>query len=307
MKYPDFSCKHHILIENDDGTRFPMDFPYFRATLIAPETWQILTAGDFSYLVAGEHEAILIDSGYGAGNIRQMCQLLTERPLRSIVNTHHHFDHTANNCYFDCAYMSKETVPLATIPFQSFEGIQFPRDYPVEVIDEGYVFDLGSRTLETMRLSSHVDGSLLFLDQKERILFAGDAIFAPGIPSPVIVMGSVEKFADQLKRIVSHRSCFDRIYTGGGYIPTESIDKYLANAQHIMDGYEGELPPEPPRRSPCAPDQVIVYDRMRPRPGDTTPRPTEGLEYQRIMRYAGCLLKYDCRYIKNPPQAAEKA
>lgn len=304
MQYPDFSCKHSVLIQNDDGTQFPMDFPYFRATSIAPQTWQILTAGDFSYLVIGDREAVLIDSGYGAGNIRQMCQQLTDRPLRSILNTHHHFDHTANNCYFDCAYMSKETVPLATVPFQSFEGIHFPRDYPIEVIDEGSLFDLGGRTLEAMRLSSHVHGSLLFLDRKERILFAGDAIFAPGNASPVIIMESVEKFAEQLKRIRSHRSEFDRIYTGGGYIPIESIDQYLENAQHIMDGYEGELPPERPRRKPAAPGEVIVYDRMRPRPGDTTPQSTEGLAYQRIMNYAGCLLKYDCRYILESSRTA---
>lgn len=298
MTYPDFSCKHHILIQNDDGTRFPMDFPYFRATLIAPRTWQILTAGDFSYLVCGDDEAILIDSGYGAGNIRQMCQRLTDRPLRNIINTHHHFDHTANNCYFERAYMSKETVPLATVPFQSFAGIDFPRDYSVEVIDEGYIFDLGGRTLETFRLSSHVDGSLLFLDRKERILFAGDAIFSPGNPSPVIIMESVEKFSAQLKQLASYLDCFDRIYTGGGYIPTETIGLYLECAQHILDGYEGELPPERPRRAPQSPDEIIVYDRMRPRPGDTTPQATEGLEYQRVMRYANCVLKYDCRHIR---------
>lgn len=44
--------------------------------------------------------------GYGAGDIRAYCQTLTKKPLSKIANTHHHFDHTANNSYFDLAYMS---------------------------------------------------------------------------------------------------------------------------------------------------------------------------------------------------------
>ena len=96
----DFSCKHDIWLEDEDGSLQPMDEPYFRSWRIAPGTWQILSDGDFSYLVEGDEEAILIDSGYGAGNIRTYAQSLTEKPLSKICNTHDHFDHTALNSYF---------------------------------------------------------------------------------------------------------------------------------------------------------------------------------------------------------------
>ena len=66
----DFSCKHGILIRNPDGSYSPMDEPFYQAEQIAPNTWKILSSGDFSYLVVGDREGISIDTGYGAGNIR---------------------------------------------------------------------------------------------------------------------------------------------------------------------------------------------------------------------------------------------
>ena len=143
----DFSCKKDIFLEDEDGLIVPMSEPYFRSKLIAPGTWQVLSDGDYSYLLEGDDEALLIDSGYGAGDIRAYCQTLTKKPLSKIANTHDHFDHTANNSYFDLAYMSAETKPLATIPFPSFAGIDFPRDYPVQIVGDGDVIPLKGREL----------------------------------------------------------------------------------------------------------------------------------------------------------------
>lgn len=100
MKELDWSCKENILIKGFDGRLIPMSEPYFESRQIAPGTWQILSSGDYSYLLAGEGQGLLIDSGYGAGNIREYCEKLCGLPVPWIANTHEHFDHTANNCYF---------------------------------------------------------------------------------------------------------------------------------------------------------------------------------------------------------------
>lgn len=74
MKELDWSCKENILIKGFDGRLIPMSEPYFESRQIAPGTWQILSSGDYSYLLAGEGQGLLIDSGYGAGNIREYCE-----------------------------------------------------------------------------------------------------------------------------------------------------------------------------------------------------------------------------------------
>ena len=115
IKTIDFSCKHDRLIRNSDGSLLPMDEPYYEVESVAPGTWQILSSGDYSYLVEGEEEAIAIDTGYGARNISAYLQTLTDNTVKNVINTHDHFDHPANNAYFEMAYMSTETEPLRCV------------------------------------------------------------------------------------------------------------------------------------------------------------------------------------------------
>lgn len=107
MKALDWSRFSDILIEDEDGDIRPMSEPYFKSKKIAEGTWQVLSDGDYSYVIEGSDEAIVIDSGMGAGNIRAYCQTLTDKPIYRMLLTHCHFDHTANCYLFDCVYMSK--------------------------------------------------------------------------------------------------------------------------------------------------------------------------------------------------------
>ena len=291
----DFSSKHDILIRSEDGTLTPMDVPYFRATVVAPGTWQILSDGDYSYLVEGDDEALVIDSGYGAGNIREYCQSLTKKPVRNIANTHDHFDHTANNSYFERAYMSAETKKKATIPFPSFEGIAFPSDYPIEVIGDGYKFQLGKRELEVFEIPNHASGSLAFLDKRERILFSGDEI----MPMGVRLNCSVAQFEKNMRKIAARRSEYDRLCAGFGVFDASYVDKFLANAQHVLAGHEGgPVQPRPrPAAATDAPSGPVIYGRRMPRPGDVPKNIGQTNEYQRRMSYEGCDITYDIRRV----------
>ena len=300
-KYIDFSCKHDVLIRNDDGTLQPMDEPYFRATEIAPNTWCVLSDGDFTYLLAGDKTTLTIDSGYGAGNLRDFLQTLTDKAVSYIANTHHHFDHSANNAYFDKVYMSAEGVPLASVPGGSFTGIDFPRDYDVEVIDEGYKFDLGNREIEVFAIPDHAISSLAYLDKGGRILFSGDEITCHGKD----LNGSVLNFKKQLEKLMAHRNEFDHICCGShSMFAADYVDRYLENVNYILEGHEGaQLRPMPPRgKKEEANDGRVIYERKRPRKdgGGPRPNPEEMMErnkFKRQMDYAGVTVTYDIRHI----------
>lgn len=292
MEPIDFSCKHNILLEDEDGLLVPMDEPYFRAEQIKPYTWRILSDGDYSYLLEGDDEAFVIDSGYGAGNIRDFCQTLTDKPVGRIANTHDHFDHTANNCYFELSYMSAETRPLATIPFPSFEGITFPRDYAVEIIDDGDIVPLKGRNLLVFKIPDHAVGSLAFLDKKERILFAGDEI---GMPMGKPLNGSVARWAGYMEKLMLYRGEFDTVCTGAYVLDAVIIEQYLENARYILAGNEG-VPAEPAQFnnfSRVTPDGKTVWKRRLPHPGDGPKNMNDGLEFKRVMDHAGCKIIYD--------------
>lgn len=295
MQNIDFSCRHDILLEARDGSLQPMDEPYFQAQQIAPETWQILSDGDFSYLLAGDDEALVIDSGYGAGNIRAFCQHLTDKPVHRIANTHDHFDHTANNAYFEAAYMAAETQPLATRPFPSFAGIDFPRDYPIILVDDGDIIPMKGRELLVLKIPDHAVGSLAFLDKKAHILFTGDEFS----PMGKNLNGSVERWVRYLEKLESHRAEFDRMCGGPAIFDAALVEHNLENARYIMAGHEGvQGEPLPfPNLEKRAPDGRRIWMRQLPHPGDGPTNLPDNRAFLRRMDYAGCSITYDLRRV----------
>lgn len=265
MAYFDFSCKHDVLIENPDGSLQPMDEPFFQSELIAPNTWKILSDGDFQYLLAGDGEALVIDTGYGAGNLREYCEQLCGLPVRWAANTHEHFDHTANNGYFDLVYLTEKAHKNATVPYASFVGIDFPRDYPVQHVKTGDIIPLAGRPLEVFEIADHTPGGAVFLDRKERILFSGDEIWER---KPLT--NSAEEFAAYLEKIVEHEGEFDVLWAGSGRIDGSVPRKQLENCRKIMAGAQGEKDERRggPPPQPKGPEGVQVWKRKMPHHGD---------------------------------------
>ena len=296
IKTIDFSCKHDRLIRNSDGSLLPMDEPYYEVESVAPGTWKILSSGDYSYLVEGEEEAIAIDTGYGAGNIREYLQTLTDKPVKNVINTHDHFDHTANNAYFEMAYMSKETEPLATIPFPSFEGIEFPRDYKKVIVDDGDVIDLGGRTLTIFKIPDHAVGSIAMLDSREKLLYTGDE-FMP-LPMGKHLNIGVKSFLGHLEKLMAVRDQFDRLCGGGGVLNANLVNQFYDCASYILAGHEGsgEFAPGKPPKQPEDAARRIIYDRRMPHPEDLH-REDDGNEFLRCMDYAGIRIVYDIRKV----------
>ena len=291
-----WSCKHSVLLRNADGTLSPMDEPYYRSEQVAPGTWKVLSAGDYSWLVEGEREAVSIDTGYGAGNIREYLQTLTDRPVRNVINTHSHFDHTANNGYFEAAYMAQAAIPLATVPYRSFSGIRFIENYKRIAVEEGFLYDLGGRALEVFSIPDHTVDGIALLDRRERLMFTGDEFMPQGKKLNV----SVATFYGYLRKLLAHRHEFDRICAGSGVLDAALIDNYEACAARILSGYPGKKEAIGPRmndRLPPGPNGEIVYDRMRPHPGDSAGGGKPSPKELYVMEYAGAKIIYDINNI----------
>lgn len=57
------------------------------------KTWVLTNRWcNFCYLLLGDQEALLIDTGCGEGNVREVAESITNKPIR-VVNTHGHLDH----------------------------------------------------------------------------------------------------------------------------------------------------------------------------------------------------------------------
>lgn len=293
VEYIDFSPVHEKYIRNPDGTFSRMDEPYFQAEKIAEGTWKILSSGDYSYLVEGNREAVAIDTGYGAGNIRKFLQTLTEHPVKYVINTHDHFDHTAGNGYFEKAFMSKETAELAGRPFPSFSGISFPDVREKEIVGEGFIFHLGNRDLTVFLLPDHAPGSIALLDSREHLLFTGDEL----MPQGKRMNGSPSEFLAYMKKLETRRREFDRLCGGSGVTDARLFDRYICCLESIISGHGdvmADLQPFSPETIE-GPDGNPAYDRRFPHEEDIPKDREVPGEFLRAAECEGLRIIYDVR------------
>lgn len=73
---------------------------YYKVTEIYPGVYRI-TSREMCYmeLLTGSDAALLFDTGYGYGNLKETVRTLTDLPLY-VVNSHGHLDHTCGNYQF---------------------------------------------------------------------------------------------------------------------------------------------------------------------------------------------------------------
>ncbi|MBN1875827.1 MAG: MBL fold metallo-hydrolase [Anaerolineae bacterium] len=123
--------------------------------------------GAVMYLVTGNERALLIDTGWGVGDLPAYIKTLTDLPLL-VVNTHGHPDHASGNAQFPVVYIHTKDIPVLLERLPALETKLIP-------IYDGYCFDLGGRTLRVIAVPGHTPGSICLLDRQSRILFAGDS------------------------------------------------------------------------------------------------------------------------------------
>lgn len=134
---------------------------------------------NFCYLLIGEEKALLIDTGYGEGNIKQIASEITNKPI-VVANTHGHSDHAGGNFWWnECYCLSgsdedfKETV--CKEEYQDYIK-KLPMSFQYNYMDNGTILDLGKRKIEVIQVRAHARSSMILLDQTKRVLYTGDEV-----------------------------------------------------------------------------------------------------------------------------------
>jgi glyoxylase-like metal-dependent hydrolase (beta-lactamase superfamily II) len=139
------------------------------ANRIDNHTWRIVEDNTVNiYLVEGTDSALIIDTGYGTGDLKEFVHSLTSLPV-IVVNTHGHGDHTGNDKQFSRIYAHPDDFGMINNRFKDMEEI------PVLIpLKEGQIIDLGDRKLEVIEVPGHTHGSICLIDTLNKVLFAGD-------------------------------------------------------------------------------------------------------------------------------------
>ena len=164
----------------------------YSVTELEPGIFRIGNSGVFMDLIVGSHHALLFDTGYGFGSLKDVVRSITDRPLYVVIS-HGHVDHACGNAQFGGAYIHPLDVELChqhnTPEFRKMEleVAEVPPDFDMEAylalgpgeltaVGEGHTFDLGGITLEVVHLPGHTAGSIGLYCPEKRLLYVGDAM-----------------------------------------------------------------------------------------------------------------------------------
>ena len=202
---------------------------------IDDSSWRIEDGMVRSFLFEGTDKTLLIDTGFGSGNIREVVEGITERPVM-LVNSHADEDHVGCNKLFGKTHMHPAEYAFY------FENNPF--DAPVSPLWEGQVIDLKTRKFEVFLVPGHTPGSLALLDRENRILISGDTI----ADTPIFMFGkmrNVRAYIESLEKLSRMSESFDTIYPSHGSFPLgkDSIPKLITGAEKLL---KGELKTEEP-------------------------------------------------------------
>ncbi len=176
------------------------------------------------YLIVGSAKAMLIDTGYGLGDLAGLVgQLSGGKPI-VVVNTHTGPDHVLGNFRFDKIYCHEYEVQNIHDKCTSdcfdylfdkngdniwlqFDREDLPayREFELIGVPDGHVWDLGDgHEVELVWTAGHQPGHAMFLDKKSRTLFTGDDVC-----SDVIGCGSPRDFKHykEYMNVQSYRDC----------------------------------------------------------------------------------------------------
>lgn len=200
------------------------------------------------YLIEGADRALLLDTGWGAGNLRAFVERLTDKPLL-VANTHCHPDHAGGNGEWEEVLMLPGgELDLATCAECPFDLSKLPHpDYRHVLVHEGDTIDLGDRALEVFDISAHSNGSMALLDRQGDMIFVGDelesaqVIMNPAAPVPGVAFVLDERLRRHRENMLRLRELLSESTTifpahNGAPISHEYLDDYIGLTEAIYAG-----------------------------------------------------------------------
>lgn len=174
---------------------------WFDVSQIGPGVWSIAEPGHqeqvHSYLIEGERDVAVLDTGMGVGDFRKIVAELSDRdPI--VIQSHAHWDHIGASARFERVLIHpaeqddlRHDIPAEDLrPWfreEALRGVPFPAGFdldsltipgatPTGYLNDGDRIDLGGRVLEIYHTPGHSPGGITVYDAQSRLLFPGDAV-----------------------------------------------------------------------------------------------------------------------------------
>jgi glyoxylase-like metal-dependent hydrolase (beta-lactamase superfamily II) len=189
MRYRFFAAAAAIILAAPAAAQQDMSKVQIKVEKIAPGVAVLFGAGGNIGLSYGEDGNIIVDDQFAplSGKIAAAIAAIDPDPVRFVVNTHWHFDHTGGNENFGkrgAAIVAHDNVRVRMSADQVIAALdaKVPASpkaaLPVVTFADGVTLHLNGDTLHVIHVANaHTDGDSLVHWQKANVLHMGDTFF----------------------------------------------------------------------------------------------------------------------------------
>jgi hydroxyacylglutathione hydrolase len=201
----------------------------------AEQFYVIDEGGVRCFLITGEEHALLIDTGFGGGDLKAQVAELTGLPVR-VVQTHTDGDHIGSSGQFADILMHP-----AEFAYFKQNGNTHPG---LKAIWDGDWLACGPYTFQVILIPGHTPGSIALLEEQQRWLIGGDSIQA----GPAFMFGegrSMAAYAASMRKLDGMRPAFDHVLASHGplCLPADILPELVEGAELQLAGrLEGKNP-----------------------------------------------------------------
>lgn len=205
-----------------------------------------------AYLVEGTDKTCLIDTGMGAGSLKDYIEKQLNKKVDFVILTHGHLDHCGGIYEFKDLpiYLNHLDIEMGNESnsvenrFKSLQkrGVELNEVQPnidfsiTKDLKDNDEFDLGEITLKAIYTPGHTHGMTMILVKEERTILFGDGC-GVGVLLFLPYSTSVEEYKETLINLKKHEDEYDKIIRNHGTYQSEKdlLDNVIECCELILE------------------------------------------------------------------------
>jgi cyclase len=230
-----------------------------KVTKVAGSVYMLEGAGGNIGASVGDDGIVVVDDQYAplAGRIQTALKGITDKPVRFVINTHYHEDHTGGNSYFQkqAPIIAHDNVrkrlesggTAGNGGSVKFEAKPAPKDaLPIITFDHDVTVHLNGEDIRALYFpAGHTDGDAVIFFPKSNVVHMGDDFVTYGFPFiDVDSGGSIDGMIDGVEKVIGQVPADVKIIPGHGPISSVTdvrayLDMLKATREVVAKAIQG--------------------------------------------------------------------
>jgi cyclase len=214
-----------------------------KVTKVSGNVYMLAGAGGNIGASVGEDGIVIVDDQYApmADKIKAALKGITDKPVRFVINTHYHGDHTGGNAIFqqsapiiaqdNVRKRLQEAGTAGNLGGVKLETKPQPKEaLPIITFDHDVTVHLNGEDIRALHFpSGHTDGDSVIFFPKSNVVHMGDDFVTYGFPFIDLASGgSVEGMIAALEQIVPELPPDAKVIPGHGPVSNlDDVRRYL--------------------------------------------------------------------------------